>query len=223
MYKLSDVIQSEFLSEIQAVSMGKLFTTLLLAFLLGIFVVVIYRLTYHGVLFSWNFALSLILLSLITASVILAVSSNVVLSLGMVGALSIVRFRTAVKDPLDTIFMFWAIAVGIMTGAGYITVAIAAALVTGVLFLISTFLRQSLTSRSYMVMIRYDPAQPAVKRELDRLKHYRMRSETLSGEEQELVLETRLNNRALREAEALRDTPGVHRVDIVAYNSDTFL
>ena len=223
MYKLSDVIQSEFLSEIQAVSMGKLFTTLVLAFLLGIFVVVIYRLTYHGVLFSWNFALSLILLSLITASVILAVSSNVVLSLGMVGALSIVRFRTAVKDPLDTIFMFWAIAVGIMTGAGYIAVAIAAALVTGVLFLVSTFLRQTLTSRSYMVMLRYDPDRPEVKKALPRLKHYRIRSETLSGEEEELVLETRLNARSLHEAEALREMPGVRRVDIVAYNSDTFL
>ena len=222
-YSFSDIIKSSFLAEIQAVSMSRLITTLVLTFLLGIFIVAVYRLTYNGVLFSWNFALSLLLLGLVTAGVILAVSSNVILSLGMVGALSIVRFRTAVKDAMDTVFMFWAIGAGIMAGAGYITVALAATGITGALFLGATVLRQTITSRAYMIIVRYEPGAQGVREALAALKTCRLRSESLTGREEELVAEARLSARTFPQAERLRDLPGVLRVDIVGYNGDTML
>ena len=128
---ISDLIKNKFVEEFTAISVGTLLTTLLLSFALGLFVLVIYRVTYGGVSFSKSFALSLVILSMVTSLAILTVRSNVVLSLGMVGALSIVRFRTAIKDPMDTVFMFWSIVIGIITGAGYITVAILAALLLG--------------------------------------------------------------------------------------------
>ena len=104
---ISDLIKNKFVEEFTAISVGTLLTTLLLSFVLGLFVLVIYRVTFGGVSFSKSFALSLVMLSMVTALAILTVRSNVVLSLGMVGALSIVRFRTAIKDPMDTVFMFW--------------------------------------------------------------------------------------------------------------------
>ena len=222
-YSFSDIIKSSFLAEIQAVSLSRLITTLVLTFLLGIFIVAVYRLTYNGVLFSWNFALSLLLLGLVTAGVILAVSSNVILSLGMVGALSIVRFRTAVKDAMDTVFMFWSIGAGIMAGAGYITVALAATGITGGLFLAATVLRQAVTSRAYMIIVRYEPGAQGVRDALGALKTCRIRSESLTGREEELVAEARLSARTFPQAERLRDLPGVLRVDIVGYNGDTML
>ena len=222
-YSFSDIIKSSFLAEVQAVSLSRLITTLVLTFLLGVFIVAVYRLTYNGVLFSWNFALSLLLLGLVTAGVILAVSSNVILSLGMVGALSIVRFRTAVKDAMDTVFMFWAIGAGIMAGAGYITVALAATGITGALFLGATVLRQTITSRAYMIIVRYEPGAQGVREALAALKTCRLRSESLTGREEELVAEARLSARTFPQAERLRDLPGVLRVDIVGYNGDTML
>lgn len=221
-YSFSDIIKSSYLTEIQAVSMSKLVTTLVLAFLLGVFITAVYRLTYHGVMFSWNFALSLLLLCLVTSAVILAVSSNVVLSLGMVGALSIVRFRTAVKDALDTVFMFWAIGAGIMTGAGYITVALAAVGIIAVFFLVAALVRQRLSSRAYLVIVRYAPGTAGVKDTLTRLNGC-VRSESLSGDAEELVAEVRLSPKSYPRCEKLRELPGVRKVDIVSYNGDTML
>ena len=103
---ISDLIKNKFTEEFTAISVGSLATTLLLSFLLGLFILIVYRLTFTGVSFSRSFALSLVMLAMVTSLAILTVRSNVVLSLGMVGALSIVRFRTAIKDPMDTVFMF---------------------------------------------------------------------------------------------------------------------
>ena len=123
MQTLYQNLQSLFLEEFTAISVSDLLVTFFMSLLLGILIAVVYRLTYAGVLFNAQFALGLILLSMITGVIILAISANLVLSLGMVGALSIVRFRTAVKDPMDTIFMFWALATGILAGAGFLLIA----------------------------------------------------------------------------------------------------
>jgi len=222
MYHFSDVIKSGYLREVEAISVEVLLTTLALAFALGVFITAIYRLTYSGVMFSWNFALSLILLSLVTSLVILAVSSNVVLSLGMVGALSIVRFRTAVKDVMDTVFMFWAIASGIITGAGYMVVAIIATAVVGLLFVVVCLARQAVTAQSYMLIIRCS-AETELDKALTRVAPYRVRSKTLSADAVELVAELRLGSRNFKKAEALAHVPGIEKVDIVSYNGDTLL
>ncbi len=109
MINIIDVIQGKFIQEFSAISMGEVLLSITLSFLLGLYIVYIYRITYAGVNFSSSFAGCLMMLAMVTTLVILVISSNVVLSLGMVGALSIVRFRTAVKEATDTAFLFWAI------------------------------------------------------------------------------------------------------------------
>lgn len=121
------------------ISTGDLFLSLIIAFICAIFITYIYKKTYTGVSYTKSFVLSIILLAMVTSLVIRTINSNLALSLGMVGALSIVRFRTAVKDPVDTIFMFWAIAVGIMSGAGLYLITIIACALLGLFYLISYF------------------------------------------------------------------------------------
>lgn len=113
-----DMIKKSVLEQFQSVTVGQMALSIGIAFLMGLFILLVYRQTFRGVLYSKGFAISLVLLAMVTALVIRTISTNLALSLGMVGALSIVRFRTAIKDPVDTVFMFWAITCGIMTGAG---------------------------------------------------------------------------------------------------------
>ena len=124
MNNFTDIIKNRFLEEFTAISVQDALIAIALAFALSLFIVFVYRMTYGGVTYSKNFANCLIMLAMVTAVVILVISSNVVLSLGMVGALSIVRFRTAIKEPTDTAFMFWAIATGIICGAGYVALSL---------------------------------------------------------------------------------------------------
>ena len=127
--------------------------SLLLAFVMGVFILLVYKQTFRGVLFSKGFAFSLILLSMVTALVIRTISSNLALSLGMVGALSIVRFRTAIKDPVDTVFMFWSITAGIMAGAGLYLVGIIACVGVGFLyFIVSLFYKKG--KSPYLLIVR---------------------------------------------------------------------
>ena len=128
MINITDIIKGKFLEEFSAISMTEMLVAIALSFALSLFIVFIYRITYAGVNFSMGFVGTLIMLSMVTTLVILVISSNVVLSLGMVGALSIVRFRTAVKESTDTAFLFWAIATGIICGAGYVTISVLATL-----------------------------------------------------------------------------------------------
>ena len=220
---ISDLIKNKFVEEFTAISVGTLLTTLLLSFALGLFVLVIYRVTYGGVSFSKSFALSLVMLSMVTALAILTVRSNVVLSLGMVGALSIVRF-TAIKDPMDTVFMFWSIVIGIITGAGYITVAILAALLLGALFLALNLLSGKLHTNSYLVVMRYTPeGESAVRSKLGTLGKYKLKSRTMNLAETELVVEAKLSQKQMDSLEALLDNEGVSDVNIVSYNGSTLL
>lgn len=132
----SDVFKSSFLSNINSFSTLDVLSALGLSFVLGLFIFLIYKKTYQGVMYSDSFGVSLIAMSMITSLVIIAVTSNVVLSLGMVGALSIVRFRTAIKEPMDIAFLFWAIAVGIVLGAGLLPLAIIGSVIIGIIIVI---------------------------------------------------------------------------------------
>lgn len=220
----SDIFKNKFLEEFSAITMQDLLTAVLLAFVLGLFIVLIYRITYAGAMFSKSFAFCLVLLSMITSLVILTISSNVVLSLGMVGALSIVRFRTAIKEPLDTVFMFWAIAIGIITGAGYIPVAIIATLLIGVLFLILTVAGASFSSSAFLLVVRYDAAldEDMLKR-LDKKYHAKLKSKNMNGSCYELVLETKLTKKQITEASKLREWDGVQEVNLISYTGSTML
>ena len=132
----NDIFKSSFLDNVTSVSILDMLLTIVLAFAVGLFIFFIYKKTYQGVMYSSSFGISLLALTMITSLVILAVTSNVVLSLGMVGALSIVRFRTAIKEPLDIVFLFWAIAAGIVLAAGMIPLAVIGSVIIGIILLV---------------------------------------------------------------------------------------
>ena len=136
MTTFQDIFKSSFLERLDSVSLLDTAIALALAFLLGLFIFLVYKKSYSGVMYAPSFGVTLIALTMITTLLILAVTSNVVLSLGMVGALSIVRFRTAIKEPMDIAFLFWSIAVGIVLAAGLIPLAVVGSLFVGAVLLV---------------------------------------------------------------------------------------
>ena len=215
-------IQSLLQEEVSAIPVGKLFVAVLIACAAGLLVAVVYRFTFGGVLFSKQFALGLVLLSMITCIIILAISSNLVLSLGMVGALSIVRFRTAVKEPMDTIFMFWALAAGILVGAGFFLIAILATLFVGLLFILLHAGGNMLKPvDSYLLVLRYAPsAEDALREALKRLPAAKVKSKRSNKNGEELVLELRLSAEQTELLHLLREIPAVSEVNLVSNHSD---
>ena len=147
----SDVFKSSFLSNINSFSTLDVLLALGLSFVLGLFIFMVYKKTYSGVMYSDSFGVSLIAMSMITSLVIIAVTSNVVLSLGMVGALSIVRFRTAIKEPMDIAFLFWSIAVGIVLGAGLLPLAIIGSVIIGIIIVV--FSTRKLGDTPYILVV----------------------------------------------------------------------
>ncbi len=150
----ADVFRKSFLEDFSGLSFGTSMAALASACLIGLFIHLVYRKTFSAVMYSQPFATALVLLSLLTTLVILAVTSNVVLSLGMVGALSIVRFRTAIKDPLDLVYLFWSLSVGIILGAGMFALAYIGSALIGLALVLFTAERQA--SASYVVVLRVD-------------------------------------------------------------------
>ena len=215
MINFSDIIKGKFLEEFSAISMTDALTAIALAFVLSLFIVFIYRVTYAGVNYSRNFTGCLMMLSMVTALVIMVVSSNVVLSMGMVGALSIVRFRTAVKEPTDTAFMFWAIATGIICGAGYISIAILTTLLLGLLFVAVHSISGKQKYGSYMIVVRYE-AGSEVETKLSAVNGYRLKNKTMAGSYNELVAEIKLTEAGLQKIDYLRNIPGVREVSVMA-------
>ena len=212
---ISDVIQGKFLEEFSAISMGDMLVAIALSFILSLFIVFIYRVTYAGVSFSAAFAGCIIMLSMVTTVVILVISSDVVLSLGMVGALSIVRFRTAIKEPTDTGFLFWAIATGIICGAGYVTISVLATLLLGLLFVGVHAFGKRQKGGSYMLVIRYS-AESTVESRVAALPGYRLKNKSMTAEYTELVAEIRLPGESTLRVDALRNEPGVKEVSLMS-------
>lgn len=222
MITFTDIIKGKFLEEFSAISLTGALTAISLAFVLSLFIVFIYRATYAGVNYNRNFTACLVMLSMVTALVILVITSNVVLSLGMVGALSIVRFRTAVKEPTDTAFMFWAIATGIICGAGYVTVAILVTLLLGLLFVVVHALGGKQKYGSYMVVARYE-TDSVLEEKLSGISGYKLKNKTLAKDYTELVAEIRLTDSGLQKIDNLRNIPGVREVSIMASTSGSVL
>ena len=147
----SDIFKSSFLENVTEVSALDIVLTIVIAFGIGLFIFFVYKKTYKGVMYSSSFGITLIALTMITSQVILAVTSNVVLSLGMVGALSIVRFRTAIKEPLDIAFLFWSIAAGIILAAGMIPLAVIGSVIIGIILLI--FVNKKSHKNPYIIVL----------------------------------------------------------------------
>ncbi len=214
MITFADIMKGKFLEEFSAISMTDALVAIALSFALSLFIVFIYRATYAGVNYSRNFTGCLMMLSMVTTMVILVISSNMVLSLGMVGALSIVRFRTAVKEPTDTAFLFWAIATGIICGAGYITISILMTLLLGLLFVAVHAFAGKQKHSTYMIVLRYD-ADSEVEAKLSALSGYKMKNKTMTGNYTELVAELKLTDAQLKKIDFLRNIPGVREVTIM--------
>ena len=217
----SDIFKSSFLENVAAVSVLDMALALILAFGLGLFIFLIYKKTYSGVMYSSSFGVTLVALTMITTLVILAVTSNVVLSLGMVGALSIVRFRTAIKEPLDIAFLFWAIAGGIVLAAGMLPLAIFGSVLIGVIILI--FANRRDMSNPYIVVLRCDGHDSEVKA-LDflgtRVRKYTVKSKTAQKGLVELNLEIRMKDDNTDFVNELSEIGGVESAVLVSYNGD---
>ena len=195
--------------------------TLLIAFAVGVFIFWIYKMNFRGVMYSQNYALSLVLLCIITAPVVLCIRQSLALSLGMVGALSIVRFRTAVKDPLDTAYMFWSLTMGILIGAGQFFLAAVA--VIGIALLITIISRvASKPAETFLLVLRGEAGvEGDVTNLLRRLKHMRLKSKTLSGDGVEITYEIRLERQHDVLINKLLSIPGVQVATLVSYANET--
>ena len=216
-----DIFKSNFLDNVTSVSVLDMVLTMALAFCLGMFIFLIYKKTYSGVMYSSSFGVTLVALTMITSLVILAVTSNVVLSLGMVGALSIVRFRTAIKEPLDIAFLFWAIAVGIVLAAGMIPLAVFGSVIIGIILLV--FANRKDSSNPYIVVLNcFDHASEAAAVEYlkKNTKKCTVKSKTARQGNVELSMEVRLNNDNTDFVNTLSQITGVQSAVLVSYNGD---
>ncbi|MBQ7681229.1 MAG: DUF4956 domain-containing protein [Oscillibacter sp.] len=217
----NDIFKSNFLDNISAVTPFDMLLSLLLAFGVGLFIFYVYKKTYQGVLYSSSFGVTLVALTMITTLVILAVTSNVVLSLGMVGALSIVRFRTAIKEPLDIAFLFWSIAVGIVLAAGMIPLAVIGSAFIGLILLV--FVNRKSSVNPYIVVLQCDGAE-SEKTAMDYLKAHTRRcvvkSKTARKGSVEVNAEIRLTDDNTDFVNELSDLNGVSSAVLVSYNGD---
>lgn len=217
----NDIFKSSFLNNITSISVLDMVVALVLAFGIGLFIFYVYKKTYQGVMYSSSFGTTLIALTMITTVVILAVTSNVVLSLGMVGALSIVRFRAAIKEPLEIAFLFWSIAVGIVLAAGLIPLAVIGSVVIGVILMV--FVNKKSYYNPYIVVLSCANAE-AEKNAKELLESHVqkcvVKSKTATKGLIELNLEIRMKNDNTDFINALSDVDGVNSAVLVSYNGE---
>ena len=216
-----DIFKSSFLENVASVSILDMALALVLAFGIGLFIFLVYKKTFSGVMYSSSFGVTLVALTMITTMVILAVTSNVVLSLGMVGALSIVRFRTAIKEPLDIAFLFWSIAVGIVLAAGMIPLAVIGSVVIGLILLV--FVNKKSFENPYIVVLQCagQEAEAQAKTFLENnTKRCVVKSKTVQQGLIELNLEVRLSSGDTGFINALCGLAGVRSAALVSYNGD---
>ncbi|MBQ1311472.1 MAG: DUF4956 domain-containing protein [Blautia sp.] len=217
----NDIFKSSFLNNVTSVSIVDMVLAMVLSFCVGLFIYFIYRKTYSGVMYSASFGVTLIALSMISTLVILAVTSNVVLSLGMVGALSIVRFRTAIKEPLDIAFLFWAIAAGIVLAAGMIPLAVFGSVLIGLILLL--FVNRKSHSNPYILVITCDnhENENAVREYVqNHTERCQVKSKTAQKGQIELNLEIRLKDDNTDFINEIAEMNGVDHAVLVSYNGE---
>ena len=217
----SDIFKSNFLANVTSVTVLDMFLALALSFAVGLYIFLIYKKTYAGVMYSSSFGVTLIAMTMISTFVILAVTSNVVLSLGMVGALSIVRFRTAIKEPMDIAFLFWSIAAGIVLAAGLIPLAVIGSVIIGVIILM--FANRKSHVNPYIVVLQCDgkdsewTATEFLKAHTSRMN---IKSKSVQKGAIELNLEIRLRDQSTDFMNELSELGGVRSAVLVSYNGD---
>lgn len=221
MFTFQDIFKSSFLENVSTISLLDMALALVLSFLVGLFIFFVYKKCYAGVMYSASFGVTLIGLCMITSLLILAVTSNIVLSLGMVGALSIVRFRTAIKDPSDIAFLFWSIAAGIVLAAGFIPLAVIGSLFIGLILML--FSQYKGFEKPYILVLHCaDASVEASAQEFlsDKVGRIVLKSKSVSPGCIELNYEVRLKDSDTTFINDLADLPGVDHVVMVSYNGD---
>ena len=214
----NDIFKSSFLEGVSSFSLVDTALALLIALALGLFISVIYQKTFRGVLYSPGFAVSLVGMCMITTLVILAVTSNVVLSLGMVGALSIVRFRAAIKEPLDIVYLFWSMAAGIVTGAGLFPMAIIGSVIIGVVLVVFANRKQSYDPYLLILSCENDEAEQFAFSTIE--QKYVVKSKTVGADGIEVTAEIRLPDMTTAFVNKLAAIEGVRSAVLVSYNGD---
>ncbi|AJS61254.1 DUF4956 domain-containing protein [Paenibacillus sp. IHBB 10380] len=218
----SDIIKNSVLTNFSSdISIVKMLLTMSIAFLIGLFIFILYKRVFSGVLYSKSFNVSLVGMTLITALVIIAINSSLVLSLGMVGALSIVRFRTPIKDPTDLIFLFWAAVAGIVTGAGFYTLAIIGSVIIGLVLFI--FIKRDSFETPYLLVINCEgnESEKSVLAKLNAaVKRFNVKQKTVTAGNIEMTLEVRLSNDESSFVNQITELDGVRNAVLISYSGD---
>ncbi len=217
----NDIFKSSFLESVTEFSVLDTIIGLAFALVIGLFIFLVYKKTLTGVMYSSGFALTLVGLSLVTTLVIMAVTSNVVLSLGMVGALSIVRFRAAIKEPVEIVFLFWALAAGIVVGAGMIPLAVIGSVIIG--FILLLFANRKVHSNPYILVLnsRDEKAEAAALAILERtVEHYIVKSKTITAMGSELTMELRIKENVTQLVNQICALPNVDNATLVSFNGE---
>lgn len=218
----SDIIKNSVIDNFTAsIDISKIIVTMTISFLLGFFIYLLYKRIFSGVLYSKSFNISLIGMTMVTSMVIIAINSNLVLSLGMVGALSIVRFRTPIKDPTDLIFLFWAAAVGIVTGAGFYSLALLSSVLIGLVMFI--FIKKSSFETPYLLVVNCDGdnSEAEVLQAIQKdAKRYNVKQKNVTRGNVELTLEVRVKEKEGQLVNRVSDINGVKNAVLISYSGD---
>lgn len=218
MATVQDYFKRSVIESFTQTNIDKLIIGMIFSLLIALFILFIYRNTFRGVVYNHNFAVSLVVLSAISCLIISTISSNLVLSLGLVGALSLIRFRTAIKDPLDIVFLFWSISTGIACGAERFTYALVGALFIGILLMILNMF--NLSSATFLLVIRAEKdAEEEVLKHLSNLK-YKVKSKTVARGMMELTVEIKMKDNNTSFVDDISDLNGVNDAILVSYNGD---
>ena len=212
----NDIFKSSFLESVTEFSAVDTLIGMMFALVMGLFIFVVYKKTFNGVMYSTGFAMTLVGLSLVTTLVIMAVTSNVVLSLGMVGALSIVRFRAAIKEPMEIVYLFWAIAVGIVIGAGMIPLAVIGSVIIGLILMV--FANRRIHDNPYILI--FNCVNDAVLMTQKAVERFVVKSKTVNGAGIEMTAEIRMKDAGTSFVNRLNDIEGVNDVTLVSYNGE---
>ncbi|WP_062515608.1 DUF4956 domain-containing protein [Halobacillus sp. KGW1] len=218
----SDLLDTEVLANFQTdISLLQIGITMLLSFLVGMFIYTLYKRIFSGVLYSKNFNITLVGLAMITSLVIMAIGSNLILSLGMVGALSIVRFRTPIKDPTDLIFLFWSLASGIIIGAGFYALAILGSIIIGLVLFF--FMKKSTFETPYLFIVHFNGEK--IEQEIyDQMKktvsRYDVKQKSVTADETEITFEVRLKGKESGFVNTITNIDGVGNAVLLSYNGD---
>lgn len=217
-----DIFKSSFIEKTSSFSLTDSLIGLLVAFLVGLFIYAVYKKTFSGVIYSHSFNISLMIMTMATALIIMGISSNVLLSLGMVGALSIVRFRTPIKDPIDLVYLFWSIVAGILCGAGFIPLVIIGSILIGLVLVL--FVNKITIENPYLLIVKYD--ETSVEEIMEQVikaksKKYALKSKSIMpGDDLEITYEIRVKENDSQLMSELTAIRGVHSAVMLSYDGN---